>query len=41
MAHLLILLQFPTTSVRLGDYKITVSKEIGSATIIAHAVDRP
>ena len=26
---------------RLGDYKITVSKDIGSATIIAHVVDDP
>ncbi len=31
----------PNASVRLGDYKITVSKDIGSATIIAHAVDDP
>ena len=31
----------PDNVVRLGDYKITVSKEIGSATIIAHAVDDP
>ena len=31
----------PDNSVRLGDYKITVSKEIGSATIIAHAVTDP
>ena len=29
----------PDNTVRLGDYKITVSKEIGSATIIAHVVD--
>ena len=31
----------PDNTVRLGDYKITVSKEIGSATIIAHVVDDP
>jgi len=31
----------PDNVVRLGDYKITVSKEIGSATIIAHAVEDP
>ncbi|MCH9658729.1 lamin tail domain-containing protein [archaeon] len=31
----------PDNVVRLGDYKITVSKEIGSATIIAHAVVDP
>ena len=31
----------PDNVARLGDYKITVSKEIGSATIIAHAVDDP
>ena len=31
----------PDNVVRLGDYKITVSKEIGSATIIAYAVDDP
>ena len=33
--------KIPDNVVRLGDYKITVSKEIGSATIIAHAVDDP
>ncbi len=31
----------PDNAVRLGDYKITVSKEIGSATIIAYVVDDP
>jgi len=31
----------PDNSVRLGDYKITVSKEIGSATIITHVVTDP
>ncbi len=31
----------PDNVVRLGDYKITVSKEIGSATIIANVVDDP
>ena len=31
----------PDNVVRLGDYKITVSKEIGSATIIAHVVEDP
>ena len=31
----------PDNAVRIGDYKITVSKEIGSATIIAYVVDDP
>lgn len=31
----------PDNSIRLGDYKITVSKEIGSATTIIHAVNDP
>ena len=31
----------PDNSIRLGDYKITVSKEIGSATTIVHAVNDP
>ena len=31
----------PDNSIRMGDYKITVSKEIGSATTIVHAVDDP
>ena len=31
----------PDNVVRMGDYKITVSKEIGSATIIAYVVDDP
>lgn len=31
----------PDNSIRLGDYKITVSKEIGSATTIVHATDDP
>ena len=31
----------PDNSLRLGDYKINVSKDIGSATIIAYAVDDP
>ena len=33
--------KIPDNVARLGDYKITVSKEIGSATIIAHAVKDP
>ncbi|MCV0431628.1 lamin tail domain-containing protein [Nitrosopumilus sp.] len=33
--------KIPDNSIRLGDYKITVSKDIGSATIIAHAVKDP
>ncbi len=31
----------PDNSIRLGDYKITISKEIGSATTIVHATDDP
>ena len=31
----------PDNSIRLGDYKITVSKEIGSATTVVHAVNDP
>ena len=31
----------PDNSIRLGDYKITVSKEIGSATTVVHAVVDP
>lgn len=33
--------KIPDNSIRLGDYKITVSKSIGTATIIAHAVKDP
>ncbi|QLH04890.1 hypothetical protein C5F49_05845 [Nitrosopumilus oxyclinae] len=33
--------KIPDNSIRLGDYKITVSKSVGSATIIAHAVKDP
>ncbi|MBT8242259.1 MAG: hypothetical protein HKP34_00905 [Nitrosopumilus sp.] len=33
--------KIPDNSIRLGDYKITVSKEIGSASIIAYAVKDP
>lgn len=31
----------PDNKIRLGDYKITVSKEIGSATIVIHSVTNP
>ncbi len=31
----------PDSQTRLGDYRINVSKEIGSATVIIHAVDDP
>jgi len=31
----------PDNSNRLGDYKVTVSKEVGTATIIVHVVDDP
>ena len=31
----------PENSLRLGDYRINVSKDIGSVTIIAHVVDDP
>ena len=33
--------KIPDNPIRLGDYKITVSKSIGSATVIAHAVKDP
>ncbi len=31
----------PNNQIRLGDYRITVSKDIGSATVIIHAVTDP